>query len=127
RTPAAGPRPPAAPRPKAEARSAVSWPRPVDVRRPRLEEMRAAVDHNRLAGDELAGIAGEIEDGAGEILALEVALQRLVVADRLHALLVLGAEEFLGALGEHRGGRDGVDADPIAPQLARQGARHADH
>src|SRR5512138_955676 len=92
-----------------------------------LEELRAAVDHDRLAGDELAGVAGEIEDGAGEVFALEIALQRLVLADRDHALLELGAEEFLGPFRQHSGGRDRVDADPVAPELARQRARDADH
>src|SRR6185503_1271569 len=91
-----------------------------------LEELRAAVDHDRLAGDELAGIAGEIEDGAGEILGFEIALQRLILADRDHALLEFGAEEFLGPFGQYGGGRDRVDADPVAPELARQRARDPD-
>src|ERR1051325_10327702 len=69
-----------------------------------LEEMRAAVDHDGLAGDELAGIAGEIEDGAGEIFGFEIALQGLTLADPLHRLLELGAEEFLRPLGQDRGG-----------------------
>src|SRR6185369_9098088 len=97
---------------KASAVAARIVPRRSVVRMPGfmpspLEEMRPAVDHDGLAGDELAGVAGEIKDGAGKVLAREIALQGLIVADRLHALLVFGAEELLGALGQDRRGGDG--------------------
>ena len=61
-----------------------------------------------------------------QVIGGEVLLQALAGGDGLQQPVLLGPEEVVGALGQHRAGRDGVDSDPVAAEFAGKRAGHAD-
>src|SRR5690349_9656598 len=84
----------------------------------RLQHHGAAIDGNGLAGDEAGLVGGEPEQGTGDVLGLQVALDRLPAGDDLDGAVVFVAEELARAFGQHRRGCDAVDADVVAAKLA---------
>src|SRR5215813_15572041 len=90
-----------------------------------LVHVRAAVDVDRLAGDEVAVVGGEEDDGADEVLGLLIALEGAFFSAVGE---LLGRESaFLLRARDRKPGRDRVDADVVWAQLARERAREADH
>jgi hypothetical protein len=82
----------------------------------------AAVDHDRVAGDEGGGGAGEVDDRADHVLGHLVTLNRAGLNRRVAELL-----DHLGVLADavrHREpGRDAVDTNAIGAELLRERAR----
>ena len=87
--------------------------------------VRAAVDVDRLAGDEIAVVGSEKDDGADEVIRFLVALEGASLST---VLKLLGCQHaFLLRTGDRESRRDRVHADIIGPQFAREGAGEADH
>ena len=80
-----------------------------------------------MAGDELARVAQQIGDGAGQIAGFQIPLKGLAGGDDILRLVQFVAEKLGRALGHHGRGRDRVDANPITAQFARQRPGHADY
>src|ERR1700759_3668527 len=72
---------------------------------------RAAIDHEALAGDEIAVGRGEEEAGADETLGHLLALDRAGIRHRLAVIGVVVAAADIFGRGE--AGGDGVDADAV--------------
>ena len=71
-------------------------------------ELRAAVDPQRVAGDPPRGVRGEEGDGAGDVVRLGDALQRLDAEREVAPGIGLGEARHVGL---DDAGRHGVDAD----------------
>src|SRR6056297_4033836 len=83
-----------------------------------------AVDHDVAAGHETAGVRGQQQQCAGQLLDLPDALHRY---HAVQPLLVAGLHGVLVDLGLEEAGRDGIDPDAVARPLQRQTLRHVLH
>src|SRR5512146_556222 len=86
---------------------------------------RPAIDHEALAGDEVAVGRGEEDAGPDEVLGHLLALDRARLRHRLAILGVVVAPADILGRGEAR--RDGIDADAILAELGRKRSRHAEN
>ena len=84
-----------------------------------------AVDDDRLPRDERRRRAGEVDDGADDVLRLLIALDR-ARRDRDVAELLDHLRVLLDALRHREPGRDAVDPHPVLAELLRQRAREGD-
>src|SRR6185437_3351417 len=85
---------------------------------------RPAIDHQALAGDEIAVGRGEEDTGADDILGQLLALDGAGLRHRLAVFGVIVAPADILGRGEAR--RDGVDADAVLAELGRKRPRHAE-
>src|SRR5918999_3779705 len=76
----------------------------------------AAVDDDRLAGDAGRGVAGEEDGRAGDLLGAEGGAERGALDGELLHLAEAGNAARRGGLD--RAGGDGVDANPLLPEVA---------
>src|SRR4051794_2145432 len=93
------------------------------VTRPSGGHGEAAVDDERLAGDELRVVAREEHGGTGEVFGLERALHR---RHRGHALDEHVGDDLLRRLRHRHPGRDAVDGDVVLAELRGHELRQAD-
>ena len=92
--------------------------------RPRTRHHLPAVDDDRRAGDEAAGVGRQQQQRAVEVARLAEAADRNVALDRRAAL----AFEIVAVqLGDDPARRDGVDADALERELERQRLGELDH
>src|SRR4051794_24348425 len=84
----------------------------------------AAVHQQRLPADEARVVAGEEGDGAGDVLDLAAALDRLSLEHLAPQALLVGVD--LGRRGGEGAGRDRVGANALGAALSRERAREAD-
>src|SRR5439155_9043032 len=96
------------------------------MRRLLLQHHGAAIDRDGLAGDETAGFGNQPQHRAGEIRWLEIALNRLAGLDRVERPVEFFPEKLAGSLGDDGAGRQRIDPDAVAAELARQAPRQPD-
>src|SRR4029453_6216767 len=90
-----------------------------------LVEVLAAVDDDRLAGDEVRRRPREVDDGAGDVLRGLVALDR-PRGDRDGTKLFDHVRMPLPALGHREAGGDAVDEHTVLAELTRERAGEGD-
>src|SRR3569833_2267319 len=84
----------------------------------------AAVDIQRLAGDEARRVGGEEGESVGDVVGAAASLQRLMAEDEARIALRFGMD-LLG-VGREGARRDRVDGNAVGAELARPGAGQAD-
>src|SRR5712671_5384267 len=97
------------------------------MRRLPSQHYGAAIDRDGLAGDKAAGVGNQPQHRTGEIGWLQIALNGLAGLDGVQCAIELRAEKLASPLGHDGAGRQRVDPDAVAAELARQAPRQADH